>query len=63
MVRSAAMLYDERMTVAEIASNCGFTDQSHYTKTFRRILGITPGLWRRKMRDGTLRMSDALKLP
>lgn len=61
VVRSAALLYDERLTLAEIAGECGFTDQSHYTKAFRRVLGVTPGRWRRKLREGTLRIGDALK--
>lgn len=61
VVRSAALLYDERLSLAEIASECGFTDQSHYTKAFRRVLGVTPGRWRRKMREGTLRIGDALR--
>ncbi len=61
VVRSAALLYDEELSLADIASECGFTDQSHYTKAFRRVLGVTPGRWRRKMREGTLRIGDALR--
>ncbi|MBO9579626.1 MAG: helix-turn-helix transcriptional regulator [Sphingobium sp.] len=61
IVRSAALLYDERRTLAEIACDCGFASQSHYTTAFRRELGVTPGCWRRKMRDGTLRIGDALR--
>jgi AraC family transcriptional regulator len=30
-------------TMAAIARECGFADQSHMTRHFRRVLGITPG--------------------
>lgn len=33
-------------SVAETASACGFTDQSHFTRHFRRVFGVSPGRWR-----------------
>ena len=30
-----------------IALRCGFNDQSHFTRVFRRIVGETPAVWRR----------------
>jgi AraC-like DNA-binding protein len=33
---------------AEVADACGFADQSHLTRTFRRATGDTPGAWRRE---------------
>ena len=35
--------------LAEIASRCGFADQSHFTRTFRKITGTTPGSFRSAM--------------
>lgn len=32
--------------VAEAAQACGFSDQSHYTRHFRRMFGVAPGQWR-----------------
>ena len=32
--------------VSEIAEKCGFYDQSHFTKIFKRERGITPGEYR-----------------
>lgn len=34
-----------------IAVSCGFSDQSHFTRVFRRVVGETPAVWRR-MRSG-----------
>lgn len=33
-------------SVAETAAACGFADQSHYTRNFRRVFGVAPGRWR-----------------
>jgi len=32
-----------KLPLSEIAVQCGFADQSHLTKTVRRVLGVTPG--------------------
>lgn len=37
------------MPLAEVAYATGFSSQSHMTDTFRRVLGTTPGAWRREM--------------
>lgn len=33
--------------LAQIASQSGFSDQSHFTRAFKSHLGVTPGEWRR----------------
>jgi AraC family transcriptional regulator len=33
--------------LAEVAYSCGFSDQSHLTRAFRRAYGITPGAFRK----------------
>ena len=35
-------------SLAEIAAETGFTDQSHFTKRFREVTGITPGEYRKQ---------------
>ncbi|MDF0487742.1 AraC family transcriptional regulator [Sphingomonas sp. H39-1-10] len=44
---SLRFLADERRSLAEIASECGFSDQSHFHRVFVRNIGVTPGQWRR----------------
>ena len=36
--------------LCEIALDCGFADQSHLCRVFRRVTGQTPAAWRRNRR-------------
>ena len=36
--------------LAQVATECGFADQSHMTRTFVRHFGFTPGAWERAAR-------------
>lgn len=42
-----SLVADRQRPLADIALSCGFADQSHFTRTFSRITGMTPGAWRR----------------
>lgn len=41
-----------RDTLAEIASACGFADQSHFTREFRRRMRVTPRAYRDRYENG-----------
>lgn len=41
------LLANADLALAEVALSCGFADQSHFTRTFTRQMGTSPGLWRR----------------
>jgi AraC-like DNA-binding protein len=43
----ARVLITEGMALADVASRCGFTDQSHLTRHFRRATGVAPGAYAR----------------
>lgn len=40
------LLASTNMPLAEIASVCGFADQSHFSSTFKRTVGMTPARFR-----------------
>jgi len=42
------LLAKSRVPLAEIAYTCGFTDQSHMSRVFGRVVGMSPGARRRK---------------
>ena len=42
-----AVLSNPHISLAEVALICGFADQSHFTRVFSRVMGISPGAWRR----------------
>lgn len=52
IICAMALLRDDTMPLSKVAEECGFADQSHFTKAFTRLLGMPPGRWRRKVRDG-----------
>ncbi|MDI4664104.1 helix-turn-helix transcriptional regulator [Xanthobacter autotrophicus] len=45
--QARALLTRSRLSLAEVAIQCGFSDQSHMTRTVARLTGSTPGAWRR----------------
>jgi two-component system, response regulator YesN len=44
------LLSDTERTIATIASDCGFFDQSHFSKTFAALEGVTPLRYRMRLR-------------
>jgi AraC family transcriptional regulator len=50
--RAKQYLRDPKITLACAAEAVGFADQSHFTKVFRRIVGVTPTRFRGKVGRG-----------
>jgi AraC family transcriptional regulator len=44
---AAQLMLESRDPLSEIALRCGFHDQAHLSKQFRRLTGETPAAWRR----------------
>lgn len=49
--RAKQLLSGTKLELAEIALVCGFVDQSHLTRTFAKVVGCSPGRWRRFQQD------------
>ena len=45
---SKKYLADEKISLGEIAVKLGFTDQSYFTKVFKKYEDITPGKYRKQ---------------
>ncbi len=50
--RARHMMLTSDMALSELAIACGFSDQAHFCKLFRRYTGKTPGAWRRERSEG-----------
>ena len=53
--RKAKTLLDRGLAIADVAAQSGFSDQRHLTRTFKRILGYTPGQLRNSVQDAQAR--------
>jgi AraC family transcriptional regulator len=45
--RSKCILQARDTTIAEVAASLGFSDQSHFTRIFGRLVGVSPGSFAR----------------
>lgn len=48
-VRLACALIGAGMPLAAVAAEAGFADQSHLTRAFKAVKGVTPAVWRRAL--------------
>ncbi|HEY0458174.1 MAG TPA: AraC family transcriptional regulator [Pyrinomonadaceae bacterium] len=46
IAHASRLLLDKEIPLSEIAYATGFSDQSHFTRIFKRLVGITPGAFR-----------------
>jgi AraC family transcriptional regulator len=47
MERAQSLMLQTDLPLAQIAMDCGWADQAHLNKSFRRFVGQSPGAWRR----------------
>jgi AraC-like DNA-binding protein len=50
-IKKAMELFNEGQSIVNAALNTGFADQSHFSRVFKRVTGITPGLFARREND------------
>jgi AraC-like DNA-binding protein len=46
-IHRARRLLKEGLPIADVAADLGFTDQSHLSRHFKKLTGVTPGAYRR----------------
>ena len=47
--RAKSLLRNSDRSLAETAAACGFADQSHFTRVFSNVVGVSPGAWRKHL--------------
>lgn len=52
LMAAEELLAGSQLDLRELALRCGYADQSHFCKAFRRSVGISPGRYRRAHRGG-----------
>ena len=46
IARAGTLIAEGRLSLAQIADVCGFSSQAHFTRWFKRSVGVTPGVYR-----------------
>jgi AraC family transcriptional regulator len=49
MQRAQELMLKSRVSLSQVALECGMCDQAHFSRTFRRIVGTNPTVWRRQL--------------
>jgi len=49
--RASEQLQSTARKICDIGADCGFREMSYFAKTFREIMGVTPGEYRRRAED------------
>jgi AraC-like DNA-binding protein len=52
VLKAANLIAQSTNTIADVAQECGLCDQAHLTRLFRRFLGTSPAVWRRRFQEG-----------
>jgi len=47
MLRAQEIMARSEAPLSRVALECGMCDQAHFSNTFRRIIGVSPNIWRR----------------
>ncbi|MGH7488103.1 MAG: helix-turn-helix transcriptional regulator [Thermoanaerobaculia bacterium] len=57
--RASRELVQSQRSITDIATTLGFADQSHFTRVFLRVTGLTPGRYRRLHGEHAIRVVQA----
>jgi AraC-like DNA-binding protein len=52
IAKAKQLMLDGGRPLAQVAVDVGFADQAHFTRTFGRAVGESPGAWRRNRATG-----------
>jgi AraC family transcriptional regulator len=52
------IMLSTRGPLAQVALDCGMSDQAHFTRVFSKVVGISPSLWRRQFQSRPMSPED-----
>jgi AraC-like DNA-binding protein len=47
--KACEMLHHTHLSIDKIAEQCGFSDRYHFSKVFSKVLGVSPGFYRKNL--------------
>ncbi len=53
-----ALIMKGDLSLSEVAMHCGFCDSSHFSRVFKYVMGETPGNFKSRLKNGTLKITD-----
>jgi AraC family transcriptional regulator len=56
-----AVMLNTLEPLAQVALHCGMSDQAHFSRVFRQVVGINPSLWRRQVQSEAMSADDVLR--
>jgi AraC-like DNA-binding protein len=60
--RAMFLMVQTEAPLTEVALAAGFADQSHFSRSFRRVAGATPADWRRAHKRPSIAEHDPVRL-
>jgi len=54
------IMLNTRVPLSQVALDCGMCDQAHFTRVFRKTVGISPSLWRRQFQSESMKVNEML---
>ena len=61
MRHAQLILLNTRKPLSQVALDCGMCDQAHFTRMFRKVVGISPNVWRRQFQSEPRSADDMLR--
>jgi AraC-like DNA-binding protein len=61
--RAQGIMLNTREPLSQVALECGMCDQAHFTRVFRKVVGISPSLWRRQFQSEQSRLDATSAAP